>query len=418
MPFITQPPSNPVSAYRPVLFQTFVFAPTFIDEVVNAVVTITDVDTSAQIAQYRLQPVSDLGGVLFSFDIDVQQALQDYLQPNSQTKSDSAPNADGQAYFNLDTGLYVNFTVTITYEYIDVATGLLTDIGLTDITTQLTATAATRQHDEVMNLDNYVLTLGAPLERLLTNSTATQNIQLEESATVSFIGRDFGANILALRVRTFDAAGVVIDDGTVNISTPLSDFYQFTCGCGPNEIRNITFTAGSVNIDNPSVDSYTVQITTALNVPVSELKTYKLKSVCEDSELRLHFLNALGGFDAYTFSNTKVQSINVTGTTAQKPIGWSNTPPQNTLSDKGTFSLEKTASTKFELESLDLEPSTALWLKELLYSVEGYIETSQGLQPVVIEDVVQIVETKTGNRQLVKYNLVAVLANDKIIQYT
>ena len=134
MPFITQPPSNPVSAYRPVLFQTFVFAPTFIDEVVNAVVTITDVDTSAQIAQYRLQPVSDLGGVLFSFDIDVQQALQDYLQPNSQTKSDSAPNADGQAYFNLDTGLYVNFTATITYEYIDVATGLLTDIGLTDIT--------------------------------------------------------------------------------------------------------------------------------------------------------------------------------------------------------------------------------------------------------------------------------------------
>ncbi len=418
MPFITQPPSNPVSAYRPVLFQTFGFAPTFTDEVVNAVVTITDVDTSTQIAQYRLQPIGNVGGVFFGFDIDVQQALQDYLQPNSQAKSDSAPNADGQPFFNLDTGLYVNFTVTITYEYIDATTGLLTDTGLIDITTQLTATAATRQHDEVMNLDSYVLTIGAPLERILSNSTATQNIQLEESATVSFIGRDFGANTLALRVRTFNAVGGLIDDGTVNRTTPLSDFYQFTVGCGPNEIRNITWSAGSVNIDNPIVDSYTVQITTALNVPISELKTYRLKSVCEDSELRLHFLNALGGFDAYTFSNTKVQSINVTGTTAQKPLAWSNTAPQNTLSDKGTFSLEKTASTKFELESLELEPSTALWLKELLYSVEVYIETDQGLQPVVIEDVVQIVETKTGDRQLVKYNLVAVLANDKIIQYT
>jgi hypothetical protein len=339
------------------------------------------------------------------------------LQPNSQAKSDSAPNADGQPYLNLDTGLYVNFTVTITYEYIDATTGLLTDTGLIDITTQLTATAATRQHDEVMNLDSYVLTIGAPLEPLLTNSTSTQNIQLEESATTSFIGRDFGANTLALRVRTFNAVGGLIDDGTVNRTTPLSDFYQFTVGCGPNEIRNITWSAGSVNIDNPSVDSYTVQITTALNVPISELKTYRLKSVCEDSELRLHFLNALGGFDAYTFSNTKVQSINVTGTTAQKPLAWSNVAPQNTLSDKGTFSLEKTASTKFELESLELEPSTALWLKELIYSVEIYMETAQGLQPVVIEDVVQIVETKTGDRQLVKYNLVAVLANDKIIQY-
>ena len=47
-----------------------------------------------------------------------------------------------------------------------------------------------------------------------------------------------------------------------------------------------------------------------------------------------------------------------------------------------------------------------------------YRETNQGLEPVIIEDVAQIVETKTGERQLVKYNIIVRLANDKIIQYT
>lgn len=418
MPFVTQPPSNPVSAYRPVLFQTFAFAPSFTEEVINAVVTVTDVDTSTQIAQYRLQPASNVGGVLFVFDIDIQQNLQDYLQPNSQTKSDSAPNADGQPYFNLDVGLYVNFEVTITYEYLSNTTGLLVDTGLIDITTQLTATAATRQHDEVMNLDNYVLTIGAPLENLLTNSPTTQDIQLDESATFSFIGRNFGANIIAMRVRTFDSAGGIIDTAFINSPLSLTDFYQFTVGCGPSEIRNIVWSSGSLNIDNPGVVRYDVQAVTTLNVPVSEIKTYNLKPVCEDSELRLHFLNALGGFDAYTFSNTKVQTIEAKGQNAQKPLAWSNTAPQNTLSDKGTFSLEKTASTIIELESLELEPDAAAWLKELLYSVEVYRETEQGLEPVIIEDVAQIIETKTGERQLVKYNIIVRLANDKIIQYT
>jgi hypothetical protein len=208
-----------------------------------------------------------------------------------------------------------------------------------------------------------------------------------------------------VRVQTFDGpngSGAMIDEGIVSApaSGPNS---EITFGVGPSEIRNTTFDlAGSVNIDNASVQSYCLTYGSygAPFVPLTEVKCFDLVDCCEERATRLHFFNLLGGADAYTF------------------LGWDFTlsDPHN-VSDKGRFKIDSQADDIYQIESKFLEPDVAQWLCELLSSPEVYLEQGGNLLAIVIDDTTQELETsETSAVQLVRFSVTFRLANSRVVQ--
>jgi hypothetical protein len=222
-----------------------------------------------------------------------------------------------------------------------------------------------------------------------------------------------------LRVETFDSSGVLIDTGYLVF--PASGYNsQVALGVGPNEIRNTTFTAGAVNIDNVLVASYKLTLGqgTGPFFQLSAVYIFSLVDCCNGDFERLHFLNRLGGTDAYTFKSLTTRSQETNSDTAEKPLNWaSETATPHVITDKGSFKIDSRAVINRHFETLPITPTEADWLAELLSSPEVYLETSNGLLPVVISDVEQELETDISTElALIRFVVDGVDANEKIIQ--
>jgi hypothetical protein len=114
---------------------------------------------------------------------------------------------------------------------------------------------------------------------------------------------------------------------------------------------------------------------------------YMFKMVdCCANKVRLHWLNRLGGSDAYTFTNKKIVSESNSSSLAQKAQTWITTAPSSYTFDKGRFKIQQNATKEYEVESTFYDVSWGEWLAELLSSPEVYMETSVGLISVVITD--------------------------------
>ena len=72
--------------------------------------------------------------------------------------------------------------------------------------------------------------------------------------------------------------------------------------------------------------------------------------------------------------------------TAQKPLGWLTTVPPATSYDKGVFKIHQEVTKEYEVESTFYDQQDGAWIAELLSSPEVYMETSDGLIAVVIQD--------------------------------
>jgi hypothetical protein len=262
-----------------------------------------------------------------------------------------------------------------------------------------------------MSLAAYI-PLFASFAPFLTNSATTQNICLTDSLFISTIASTGNA----VRVITYDSAGVQIDLGV--FSAPGSANEQISFGIGPNEIRNTVFDlAGSVNIDNPLAVSYTVAYGAgAIFFEYTAVYTFNLIKCCDG--VRLHWLNRLGGTDAYTFKALNETQQETKSEVAQTPLSWDflSATPHN-INDKGSFKIDSRANIIRTLESTPVVVSVANWLAELASSPEVYMETASGLVPVLIEDLEQKIDTNNSTGlMLVNFNLTSPEANERIIQ--
>jgi hypothetical protein len=118
----------------------------------------------------------------------------------------------------------------------------------------------------------------------------------------------------------------------------------------------------------------------------SELRKYNVVECCNERTVRLHWMNRLGGADAYTFTSKKTILEKSKSENAQKPQSWGYSVPPSTSFDKGQFKIQTEAVTEYEVESTFYDQSEGAWIAELLTSPEVYMETDYGLVSVVIED--------------------------------
>ena len=412
MSILFNPTFDPASIYRPVVWIVqSIIDTTTLGPIKKAKATVT-VDGSI-VKIVTKSPFDSSGPVvakIYAFQFDIQAILQRLKAPKAQSKS-LCFGAVGAAYSALAADCYGNVQVDFEYFYDDNTTGLRTNQGVLDSSVTQDFLIATRQHEDSMSLAAYI-PLFASFAPFLTNSATTQNICLSESLFISTIASTGNA----VRIITYDSAGVQIDLGV--FSAPGSANEQLSFGIGPNEIRNTVFDlAGSVNIDNPLAVSYTVAYGAgAIFFEYTAVYTFNIVNCCDG--VRLHWLNRLGGTDAYTFKALNETQQETKSEVAQTPLSWDflSATPHN-INDKGSFKIDSRANITRTLESTPVASSVANWLAELASSPEVYLETSNGLVPVLIGDLEQKIDTNNSTGlMLVNFNLTSPEANERIIQ--
>lgn len=415
MSFTFTPTITPSSAYRPIIFQT---QQTYADVVEWAHLTAT---INGQ--PYPVLSVPKLSSSIspnWEFEFDIQQLVRSVLAPFSNVPSDCFGDIN-VPHVSLSSNCIATFSVSVKYQYRDPATGLLVDLGVTDNSSTFYAINGTIQHGKLWYLNGFDSYKPANTNRLwMTNNPNIQDgtgaifptrkhyVHPNENLWIGFLSHSSANRI---RVRARNSAGIVISEG--QFTADISPNYEpQSIGIGmANLLTQVYDISGSVDMTDPVLDSYVIDlIDGAANQQFKSLILF-VDRVCQ-GEFRLHWLNLLGQPDAYTFPKINKGNIKTTYSTAQAPL-----PYTEVISDKGKYRLESTGTENWEAESDPLDPLDAHWLSEIALSNEVYLETPDGLLPVIVtlqETPVQSWENDSLNLVTIKVTVES--ANDIIIQ--
>jgi hypothetical protein len=346
----------------------------------------------------------------YYFRIDVQTLVQLNLAPKTSAMS-SIFTGFGIPYIALNADMIASISLSVTYLYRNTTTGLLTALGVTDTPTSIYSLNSTPQHDETLNYEAYKPLFNDTAKLWLSLYPTRSKVSLTDNAWLTFIS-DAGAN--RIRVTTYNVAGVQIDTGL--FAATLSSINEpQTVAVGVANLSAQVYLSGSVNFANPAVSYYTVQLTSSgfPNNPYLQVRRFDIADSC--NAVRLHWLGLLGGAESYTFTMKNRKSLSVQNTFAQRTLDWASTEPQNAITNRGRIKIGAVGSEVWEAISDFLTDDEAKWLRSLLVSAEVYMETSAGLQAVVITTSEQVTKTMVGI-QKVQYTISFTMANNIISQ--
>ena len=367
-------------------------------------------------------PYLEFGGTYF-FKIDVSKVLKNKKAPlasNLTTIFGTGTGALNLPVNNANTDCHAKYFIIVTYFYRDPTTGLLTDLGVTDNSATYEAIIATRQTRDDMDLSSYLMS-GAGFYPWLSNRP------LDSSAQFNYISICEDENYFhtcipytsnCFEVNTYDINGTPIDRGLAAI-TPPTTTSPVTLGLGVPNLATQTYFDGAVNILDPNMAYYRVRVGFAIFAGTwnfggrSVLLQFNLGECCANRAFRLHFMNRLGGAEAYTFNSRIAKEEVNKSDAAQKPQSWGFAVPPNTTFDKGKFKIQNTVFNQYRVEGKFYDENEAEYIKDLLSSPEVYWETAEGLVAVLVQDAVF---TKSETETFTKLELTVVEANDISVQ--
>lgn len=399
MPLVTAPLFTLNSQYRP---NVFVMSMTSADPLVLCQASI--VVDSVGVTSIQKSPAYAIGTTYY-FIIDVAKVLQTYSQPKAQQKTTVFLNTLNAAYEVASADIHTRVGLIVSYYYNDPVTGLLTQFVTTDtVSTGYPAIAGARQTRDWnnMGMTDYIIdypVVGGVYERYFltklqttypTATTKTNNpilICSGDNLTMSYVP---SSTTNALRVVRYDAnQNVVGVAGFIQI-TPGSTLTPRTIGAGIAQLQATTMTPSNPMTGIQVGDYYSIQagnLTLPSTFVLQGVKyMFKVVECCGDRSVRLHWLNRLGGADAYTFTSKKKVEEKTKSEMAQKPQSWGTTVPPATSWDKGMFKIFQETTKEYTVESTFYTEQQGEWIAELLSSPEVYMETAQGLIAVVIDD--------------------------------
>jgi len=421
MPIALFPPFVVLPAYRPVKFMAYVTQPAA-TPVENAVVAIYKNSTLIGTIKYKsffnsvgLSPPD----IDYYFNIDIQKYVQDSLGPDT-----GAPKSLVQNNFVIDnTDIYAEYHIEITYERISAA-GILEAVpAVSDTSATYSIFSASRKHQEIKFLYDYVGNV-APYTK--TKFLTKQSLSLlptfkDENLYLSFIQKDSVLPYAGLRVQLFDSAFVTLYDALAQTFL-TTGFKQISLNVGFDHLAGKTYVQGAPNFADPLIKYYAVSFgemvlvgPTWVYTEETEVAIFKIKNgCCGLRDLRLHFINMLGGLDSYTFNSEKQLSIKAESTAAEKALNYAaGTSGPDLTTDSGSFKTKSTASNSYKVKSRFLTNEKAAWLSELLTSPKVYAEIEGDFVPVIIQNKEQKTFSQAGK---IRFEIVVKLANDLIIQ--
>jgi hypothetical protein len=375
----------------------------------------------------------------YYFEFDVAKVLQTLSAPNPTDISKPFPKFLNAAYDVLCTDCHTDTALIVYYAYRDPITNDLVPLTTGSPPTPVVDTIplgnysviGCRQTLDFIGMDSYAIdypTVGGVYDRyFLTNlpyvyptaATTTTNpipICRTDNLNMTYIPTS-GTN--AIRVIIYDNNQVVQGTAGYISVAPNLTFTPRSIGVGIPQLAVTSFTPPFFPIGLPGIPNgwyYSIQAGNLIGTSFTlQSVKYMFQIVdCCANKIRLHWLNRLGGVDAYTFTNKKTVFEGTKSDQAQKPqsFNYSATPPTTTY-DKGRFKIQQIVNKSYELESTFYDAFWGQWIAELLSSPEVYMETSTGLVAVVIEDSqIKIEETN----ELVNVTLTIVEANEISVQ--
>jgi len=307
-----QPYQSPNPAYRPIQWQ---LKQTYADVVERCVPTITVNGTA-----YTMPPVpfdaAISSGNDYYFYVDAQSFVQAALAPKSTVKS-SIFDGFNAPLIQLNADLFADIELSVTYLYRDPTTNLLVDLGVTDTDSGVYAIPCTPQHSENLDFDDYKPLFNDTTKKWLSIMPNPNSVTLTDNAFLTFLS-DAGA--AQIRIRSYTAAGVMIDEGYFAADTSMIYEVQ-TVAVGPANLATQIYTTGAVDLTDPTTAYYTVELVGAavpFLSPYLEIKRFNLADNC-GATTRLHWFGILAGAESYTFTIGKVKRLQVQNQFASTP---------------------------------------------------------------------------------------------------
>jgi hypothetical protein len=384
MAILLNPNYVPTSAKRPVEFTVWVASANQVERATGKVY-INGVLASTTPLFKSPDPTLSTG-LFYYFKFDFQQLIADALAPSAQGLS--LPFGSGSLsvpYGALSTDVQCEIYTEFEYYYRDATTNQLVNLGITDTSAIYYILAATRQHQQPMFFDDYLPSFAVANSWLTDAPNNAQDVCQDDNLYLSYL-MNTAAN--TIKVTAYNSSGVTLAAGT--FTTALSTTYEiYTIGVGMANLRTQVYNTGGVNIDDPDIAYYTIDLVGLFGVSYLETKRFNKVGCCNEKGLRLHFMNNYATADAFTLDSKQKDTLTAASAQAQKPLKWDAfdpTAPHN-IKEKGSFKIQNTAFESHQLESRFLSYEEAQWLKQMLYSPEAYIETQAGFLPIVVNDV-------------------------------
>lgn len=210
--------------------------------------------------------------------------------------------------------------------------------------------------------------------------------------------------------KTYDSTGTLIQTATkaISVTQASTQARNYRVATAPATINSLTgaWVAGAQPVVTSSVSYYTIYLTNSANAVASETLTFYVSEPCRYEQRRLHFVNQLGGWEAFNFNlkSTERRDIERKGYKYDKyPIVTAGI--SRSVSDQSQVTNYVATQDYISLKSDFITEAQNDWLKQLIESPEIYMEITDatGAQNYyAVENIVGTswVEKQTKNDKL------------------
>lgn len=224
-----------------------------------------------------------------------------------------------------------------------------------------------------------VVFFGSDQAEWLTNQPSRIPIRIDDSyelGTITDTGSTQGVH--RLQIQTYNAAGTLLKTAMVNnpygsISTVAQQFLSILVG--PADLNLTTLSTGSQPLIEDDTAYYTVDVINSFGTQKTQTKRFDIDWNCtRDSYDRLYWLNPLGRFDAFNFTQVKDDTIKVEQSKYSRLLGVKTaTTFTYTPSQVESSVFHSMIRQSYRLRSGFVNTETASWLKELIASPRIYM---------------------------------------------
>ncbi len=254
-------------------------------------------------------------------------------------------------------------------------------------------------------------------KKFLTDSPRTIRIDTDQSYHLYFIAVErFAAYQYNIKAYSgYNGTGSLLADGIVSNNIAVADSWDkiyFRIPVGTYDIGNIdpTLYTDTLLGSTPSTAlngaaSYTIHLEDNTNAQISERFTFNVNQTCSKyNEVRVHWLNRLGGYDAFNFYMKSVHTTDIKKDKYdQQHHDWTGNAYTYDKQNRGTTDYNVALNKKLTVNTDYLTEDESVWLEDLATSPDIYIEENNELIAVNIDP--RRIQRKTS-------------LNDKLMQYT
>ena len=265
---------------------------------------------------------------------------------------------------------------------------------------------------------DYLMDTGAGNHKFLTDGptvTDTRDVSANQSASLYFIGTEDNApqGYYLTTYSDFNAGGSQLSN--ILVSNPYAAamsagytkrFLRVPVGTYDIPLTNPTqYSSGSPATVLNNVKSYSIRLWDNSANPISEIVTFNIDRNCSKyTPVRLHWMNRLGGFDAFNFDLKSEESTNVARKQYdQQAHTFTGTAWGYTKARRGRTQYDTQLSSMLKVNTNYLTEAESVWMESLFTSPEVYQEVNNELVAVNIDG--RSIQKKTS-------------LNDKLMQYT